>query len=489
MSSAQKRSLSSTSCDTRFDDLTRVLYATDASIYRVAPGAVAFPADPEKCAAVVRAAAQSGLGITPRGAGTGLTGGALGEGLVVDLARHLWEVRSFDPEGRTIEVGAGVILDELNRVLEPHDLWFGPDVATSSRATLGGMIANNSSGAHAPVYGTTADHVEALEVVLADGSTAWVGRGRDGFEGLRTQSEEVVRRHRREIERRLPANLVKRRPGYDFQRFLSDPSDLAGLMAGSEGTLGIITTAILRVVPLPRRRGLGVVFFRLVSDAMQAMMELVSLEPAAVEHLDRLVFDQSRGRLAFAAARSFLRLDEKPCESLLLVEFFDEADDRLSELVGLGIGERCVICADEGERELVWHLRRAGLSLVTSCVGPAKPMTIIEDSCVRPRDLAAYVAGMEGILESLGLEASFYGHAASGLLHVRPTLDLHRVEMSPGCVRWLSRSPIWCVNSTGLSPVNMASVWPVPSFWRIISVLTSRRRWGISRKSSTRAAS
>ena len=427
LTDAQRGALLATGADVRSAALDRTLYATDASIYRVEPAAVVLPRNPVECAAVVRAAAETGLGIIPRGAGTGLTGGAIGEGLVVDCSRHLTTIGDLDRETSTIEVGPGVVLDRLDTVLEPHGLQFGPDVATSSRATLGGMIANNSSGAHAPIFGTTADHVIALRIVLSDGSTAWVGTGRNGFEPLRKAAAEQIVARRETIEQRLPRNLVKRRPGYDFSRFLTDPADLAGLISGSEGTLCVIVGAVLRVIPRPRRKALGVVCCSSVTEAMAAMVDLEPLGPAAVEHLDAPVVDQSRGRLEFAAVRSLLELDEKPCESLLLVEFFDEAVGRLDELEKLGVGDRVVLCREEDEQEQVWALRRAGLSLVTACVGAAKPTTVVEDACVRPEDLPAFVEGMRNIVAGDGV-TSFYGHAASGLLHIRPTLDLHRVE-------------------------------------------------------------
>ena len=425
---AQRQALERTGCEIRTRDLDRMLYATDASIYRVEPSVVALPRDATQCSAVVMAAGEAGIAVTPRGAGTGLTGGAIGEGLIVDVSRYLTDIEPLDCESHTIRVGAGVVLDRLNRILMPEGFWFGPDVATSSRATLGGMIANNSSGAHAPVYGTTADHVEALEVVLADGSLAWVGRGQDGFEALRAEAAEIVLKHRAEIERRLPPDLIKRRPGYDLHRFLTEPSNLGSLIAGSEGTLGVITSAIVRVMPRPTHRGLGVLCFSSVTEAMLSMTELQRLKPAAVEHLDLPVFGQSRGRLEFDAVRALLELHEKPCQSLLLVEFFDDIEDHLAELAKMSLGDRIVICHGEAEQEMVWQLRRAGLSLVTSCVGAAKPTTIIEDACVRPEDLPAFVEGMKAIMAEHGGATSFYGHAASGLLHIRPTLDLHLEE-------------------------------------------------------------
>ena len=179
----QIAALQNSGCEVRTDRLTRCLYAVDASIYRVEPAAVAFPRSAGEAAMLLSTAAGSGVEVSPRGAGTGLAGGALGSGLVVDFARHNRRISHLDLEAGTVRVGAGVVLDQLNAFLAPHGLWFGPDVATSSRATLGGMIANNSSGAHAPVYGTTADHLAALEVVLTDGTIAVVGGGEEGLPG------------------------------------------------------------------------------------------------------------------------------------------------------------------------------------------------------------------------------------------------------------------------------------------------------------------
>src|SRR5678815_5486435 len=176
MTSAQQQSLfTASNCEVAFDQLTRQLYATDASIYQIEPLAVAFPKNAKQARAVIEAAGQAGIPVIPRGAGTGLVGGALGEGLVIDFSRHNRQITDLDTERRTVRVGAGVVLDQLNAFLRPEGFCFGPDVATSSRATLGGMIANNSSGSHTPFYGTTADHVNELEVVLADGRVVMVG--------------------------------------------------------------------------------------------------------------------------------------------------------------------------------------------------------------------------------------------------------------------------------------------------------------------------
>jgi FAD/FMN-containing dehydrogenase/Fe-S oxidoreductase len=420
----QRRALEAAGCEVRTDELTRCLYAVDASIYRVEPSVVGFPRSAVEAARLLGAAADNGVEITPRGAGTGLAGGALGSGLVVDLARHNRAISEFDAERRTVRVGAGVVLDQLNSELAGHGLWFGPDVATSSRATLGGMIANNSSGAHAPVYGTTADHVVALELVLADGTVAVVGREKDGLPGITEGVGGIVAEYAQAIAERLPEGLVKRWPGYGLDRALRAPGDLSQVVAGSEGTLAGIASAIVGVVPRPTERFLGVAFFDSVVNALQTAAELSDLGAAAIEHIDDSVLGQTAGKRAFAAARELLRLEDEPCEALLLVEFFDD-DAGLAELERRGVGIRRMALRDPRDQELVWGLRRAGLSLLTSRAGPAKPLGFIEDVCVRPERLPDYVEGLREILEPLGLEASFYGHAASGELHVRPVLDLH----------------------------------------------------------------
>src|ERR1044072_1236881 len=178
MTSAQERKIHQTGCEVRFDNLTRQLYSTDASIYQIHPVGAAFPKTAEQASVVIRAAIDAGLSITPRGAGTSLVGNAIGEGLIVDFSRHNRGISDLDSEKRSVRVGAGVVLDQLNNFLKPHGFCFGPDVATASRATIGGMIANNSSGARAPFYGTTADHVLGTEIVLADGRVAKIGPAR-----------------------------------------------------------------------------------------------------------------------------------------------------------------------------------------------------------------------------------------------------------------------------------------------------------------------
>ncbi len=416
------------SADIRFDRLTRQLFATDASIYQIEPEAVAFPRSPADTAQLIHAAAADGVEVIPRGAGTGLAGGAIGPGLVIDYSRYNRAIDRFDRERRTVYVQAGVVLDQLNAFLRSHGLRFGPDVATSSRATLGGMIANNSSGSHVPYFGTTMDHVRSIDVVLADGREATIGPETGPLADLHAGVAERIDAHHSEIEARMPVGLLKRWPGYGVEDWIRGRPGLVSVMGGSEGTLAVITGAELSLSPVPARKGVAAIFFSSVAEAMQASVELLDLNPAAIEHVDRLLFDQTRGQLAFRRARTLLELDETACKSILLVEFFDDVTGPLDAVMSRRLGLRSRRFTDASEMEAIWALRKAGLSLLTGCVGARKPVAGIEDACVPVRHLPEYVAGLQSMLGALGLEASFYGHAASGLLHVRPAIDLHSAE-------------------------------------------------------------
>jgi FAD/FMN-containing dehydrogenase/Fe-S oxidoreductase len=425
MTSLQHSTLENADCEIAFDDLTRTLYATDASLYQLEPAAVAFPRSAQQASSVIMAAADANVPVTPRGAGSGLSGGAIGDGLIVDFSRYNRQITDLNLEARTVRTGAGVVLDQLNSFLKPHSFCFGPDVATSSRATIGGMIANDSSGARVPVYGTTADHVVSLELVLADGSIHQIGSQHETLGAQREVIAQLVAAHANQIEEWMPPGLQKRWSGYALARWLCDPGNLNNMLCGSEGTLAAISSAELKIVPLPREKGLGLVFFASVAEAMQATVELLELKPSAIEHIDRPLFDQTKGQLHFEPARQLLELDTKPCEAILLVEFYDDVAERLAVLTAKNLGLRTTICTKPAEMNLVWGMRKAGLSLLTGRKGAAKPVAFIEDAAVRPAQLPEYVAGLESIMRPLNLEVCYYGHAAAGLLHVRPVLDLH----------------------------------------------------------------
>src|SRR5207302_9826837 len=262
--------------------------------------------------------------------------------------------------------------------LKPHGFCFGPDVATSSRATLGRMIANHSSGPRVPVYGTTADHVVSTEIVLVDGRILNIGPTHNSLGAEREKIEKLIRTCVVDISERMPPGLLKRWPGYGLERFLRAPDNLNEILAGSEGTLAAIFSAELKISLLPREKGLGLIFFGSVDEAMEATVELLDLKPAAIEHIDRPLLDQTKGQLHFQAALDLLELDSEPCESILLVEFYEEVAEKLSILQSRKLGLRTKICRDPNEMNLVWSVRKAGLSLLTGCVGPTKPVAFIE---------------------------------------------------------------------------------------------------------------
>lgn len=424
----QHATLAAANCQVYFDNLTRQLYATDASHYQIEPAAVAFPRDATQASSVIQAAVQAGVSVIPRGAGTGLVGGAIGDGLVVDFSKHNRGIADFDREKQAVRVGAGVVLDQLNHFLKPHGFCFGPDVATSSRATIGGMIANNSSGARAPLYGTTADHVVELEIVLGDGRVALVGPEHDYLPRQREMLEDLAMLNGLQIAERFGPGMTKRWSGYALDRVLREPGNLLGVLAGSEGTLAAITSAVVKVVPTPDEIGLGLIFFDDLADAMQATVELLDLQPSAVELLDRVLLDQTRGQREFQVARNLLDLDARPTAGVLAVEFFGNVENRLATLEEKRLGSRKLILQTLAQINQVWALRKAGLSLLTGRKGGAKPATCIEDAAVRLQDLPAYYSGLAALMHKVGLEASYYGHAGSGLLHVRPMVDLHRPE-------------------------------------------------------------
>jgi FAD/FMN-containing dehydrogenase len=439
MTSAQQRALlAAANCPIAFDNLTRQLYATDASLYQIEPVAVGFPRDSRQASALVLGALQAGISVIPRGAGTGLVGGAIGDGLVIDFSRHNREIRDLDLERKSVRVGSGVILDQLNKYLRPHGHCFGPDVATSSRATLGGMIANNSSGSHAPVYGTTADHVKELEIVTSAGQVVMVGAGHDTLRAERDLVQNLLYFHAATIQEWLPAGLRKRRPGYALERCGQEPNNLNHLLCGSEGTLAAITSAELKIVRLPETRGLALVFFDSVAQAMQATVELLDLNPAAIEHLDRVLLDQTRGQREFQAARDLLELDRRPCHAILAVEFIEDVEDRMAAVVKRRLATRTLVLKSAAQAELVWHLRKAGLSLLTGRAGDAKPVTGIEATMATPLPACCMFG-----------RCWTYTHS--------------RILKSSGT--WPTKYLPWCANSEDRLRRNMASESHEPNTW------------------------
>ncbi len=424
--------------EVRSDRLHRAIYATDASIYEITPDAVVLPRSVADVSAVVRVCGEHGVPVTARGAGTGLTGGAVNRGIQLDLSRHMNRVLDVDPEARAARVEPGVVLDELNARLSGHGLHFAPDVATSSRATLGGMIANNSCGAHSIVFGRTVDHVVSLDVVLSDGSTCTWGGGAPPHENRLAERCEAVlasvaRDDADEIAARYP-DVMRRNGGYGLDRLRTSDGKInpEAVICGSEGTLGIVVGATLRLSPMPRHKGMVVVHFDSVSAALASMPVLLGYEPAAVELIDKLVLDAAKANRAMARRRWFLEGDPA---ALLAVELYDESATVLAQrleavvtdLKSRPIGYAWPIISDPRKQDDVWDVRKAGLGLLMSKPGDDQPYAFVEDTAVDPARLHDFIERFGKLLDEEGVpQAGYYAHASVGCLHVRPVLNLKK---------------------------------------------------------------
>jgi FAD/FMN-containing dehydrogenase/Fe-S oxidoreductase len=424
----------------RSDRLARVLYATDASFYEIVPDGVAFPRSVEDVAAAVRLCAKHRVPLTARGAGTGLTGGAVNRGLQLDCSRHLKHILDIDPAARTARVEPGVVLDELNAAARPHGLQFAPDVATSSRATIGGMIANNSCGAHSILYGRTVDHVLSVDLVLADGSRCIWGAGEDSPDNVRARHCQqtlgtLTREHADEITARFP-QVLRSNGGYALDRLkvAHGRVNVETIICGSEGTLGVIVGARLKLIPLPLCKGLLIVQFHELLPALEAVGPVLEHDPAAVELVDDLILSATRNNPALARRRWWVTGNPK---AVLICELFtDNAGELRRRLAALeaDLRARCAATAyqaitDPAGQNDVWEVRKSGLGLLMSHPGDRQPYAFIEDTAVDPARLPTYIRRLDRILTEEGIEQTgHYAHASVGCLHVRPVLNLKRRE-------------------------------------------------------------
>lgn len=424
--------------DVRGDQLSRAIYSSDASIYEIVPDGVVMPQSVADVRTTVEICARRRVPITPRGAGTGLAGGAVNRGIILDLSRHMNRVLAIDPAARTARVEPGVVLDELNAALKPHGLQFAPDVATSSRATIGGMIANNSCGAHSVLYGRTVDHVAAIEAVLADGSVAAWGeaitnkRGAVLRGGIENTVGAIANEYADEIAVRFP-KVMRRNGGYALDRLRAAPGErlnVESLLCGSEGTLAIVVGATLKLTPLPRFKGIVVAHFRELLDALAATPATLAHGPAAVELLDKLILDAARANPIMRRRRWAIEGDPR---GVLIIELYDDdpasLDRRLrevaSELKAREMGYAWPILTDSCEQEDLWFIRKSGLGLLMSTPGDRQTYDFVEDTAVDPAKLRDYIARFMQVLEEEGVpEASYYAHASVGCLHVKPILNL-----------------------------------------------------------------
>lgn len=432
--------------EVRVDAASRALYSTDASVYQITPLGVVVPRAVDDVVRTVEVASRHGVPLTPRGGGTSQAGQAIGAGLIIDTSKYLNRVLHVDPGARTARVQPGVVLDELNAALRPHNLRFAPDVSSSSRATVGGMMANNSSGARSVIYGKTIDHVRELHVVLSDGgverlrplSPAELEAARQGG-GAAARAYRTIpalaQAHAAEIDRRFP-KVLRRVGGYNLDAFVDParPVDLSRIMVGSEGTLGFVVEATIGLVPLPAARALLTVEFDHLLDALGATPIALRHAPAAIEVMDDFILSHTRDNAALDAMRR--TIVERDGSSLLCIELYadhaGELPPRLEalawDLKASGVPCRTRAIADPAAQARVWSLREAALGLSMAMKGDGKAVSFVEDTAVAPEHLRDYIERFSRIITRHGTTAGIYAHASVGCLHVRPVVDLKTAE-------------------------------------------------------------
>ena len=437
--------------DIRQDLASKILYSTDASIYEIEPAGVLLPRTPEDLHIAVELAAKHRVPVTARGAGTSLAGQAIGQGLILDCSRWLDRIVEINSEQRTATVQPGVILADLNRAAAQIGLQFGPDPASAERATMGGVVANNASGAHSVLYGMTADHMLAANVVLSDGTSAVFGpmRGAD-FQTPTTASSSraqqiavAASRIRREygqtIRDRFPKTwrnsagyrinyLLPWAPGApagwtdDAYPSLPEASDfnLSQLLAGSEGTLAIIRDVTVRLVARPRHTVLGILAYDDLPAACEAVLAILRHGPSAIELIPRLILHAARRIPEYASQMNWLRGDPA---AVLVIEFAGE-DQATLRMQAKALDAEVQIADAPEEQAMVWATRKAGLGLLDSAPGPRRPTSFIEDCAVPLEHLPEFVRELQRIMDAHGARGGIYGHASAGCLHARPVLDL-----------------------------------------------------------------
>jgi FAD/FMN-containing dehydrogenase/Fe-S oxidoreductase len=430
--------------EVRFDPITRALYSTDASVYLIRPLGVVIPKSREDVIRIVQICGRLRCPLTMRGGGTSQAGQAIGEGLQVDTSKYFNRVLEVNAEERWARVEPGVVLDELNAQLAPLGLRFAPDISTASRATIGGMMANNSAGARSVLYGKTIDHVLEQTVVLADGSIAEFREiPRDnvpqGDANLEARCYQTVLRlaaeHADEIDRRYP-KVLRRVGGYNLNEFVdrAKPVNLAKMLVGSEGTLGVVLEAKLRLVPLPKAKAVMVIEFADLLEALSAAPVIVSHGPSAVEVMDKSILDNTRQNANLDRIRaSFIEGDPA---ATLCVEFYgDKKEDLPPRLAALEqdlrerkLGYRYHCDTDPISQARIWSLREAALGLSMAMKEDAKSISFVEDTAVAPEKLSEYIGRFLQIVHDHGTTAGVYAHASVGCLHVRPVVNMKTEE-------------------------------------------------------------
>jgi FAD/FMN-containing dehydrogenase/Fe-S oxidoreductase len=432
--------------EVRFDKVSRALYSTDASVYQIEPAGVVIPKSREDVIRIVRICRTHRCSLTMRGGGTSQAGQAIGEGLQVDTSKYFNRILEVNASERWARIEPGVVLDELNAALRPHDLRFAPDISTASRATIGGMMANNSSGARSVLYGKTIDHVLEQHVVLSDATVVHFRPltpaevdavcAADTLEAAcYREVRRLAREHAGEIDRRFP-KILRRVGGYNLDSFVRDdvPFNMARLMVGSEGTLGVVLEAKVALVPLPKAKAVLAIQFADLLEALEATPAILAHHPSAIEVMDRFILDNTKQSPTLDRMRRTF-IDGDP-GALLCVELYDEDRAALRprldaierDLSARRLGYRFHQALDPGAQSTIWSLREAALGLSMAMKDDAKSLSFVEDTAVAPEKLRDYIDRFLAIVRRHNTTAGVYAHASVGCLHVRPVVNLKTEE-------------------------------------------------------------
>jgi len=438
-----------------YDEAIRLMYATDASAYREKPLAVTYPKNNEDIKGLIRFATENKVSIIPRTAGTSLAGQVVGGGIVADVSKYWTRILELNEKEKWVRVQPGVILDELNKFLEPYGLFFGPETSTSNRCMIGGMVGNNACGAHSLIYGSTREHTLEINAILSDGSeVVFSPLNKKEFEAKcneETLEGRIYRQfrdtlsdgeNRKEIRKEFPdPEVTRRNTGYALDLLLDtspftnngDDFNVCKLLTGSEGTLAFTVSVKLNLVPLPpKHKALVCIHLESVPKALEANLIALKYNPAAVELMDSTILKLTKINIEQRRNRFFIKDDPG---AILIVEFAEDdpaqiktkVEDMEKAMRSAGYGYHFPV-VEGPDMQRVWALRRAGLGILSNMPGDAKPVSVIEDSAIKPALLPAYIADMKAMLDGFGKEVVYHAHIATGELHIRPVLNLKDPE-------------------------------------------------------------
>ncbi|HEX6224975.1 MAG TPA: FAD-linked oxidase C-terminal domain-containing protein [Chryseolinea sp.] len=430
--------------DLLVDDYSLGMYSTDASFYQIKPLAVVLPLDESDVRKTVAIAKAHKLQLLPRGGGTSLAGQTVGEAIVIDFSKYMNKILEFNEGERWVRVQPGLVRDELNEAMARYGLHFAPDPATSSRANVGGMVGNNSSGTKSILYGKTVDHVVEAKVLLADGTELLLKelpaeefdrktQQQDREGEIYKNVQETIHQNKEEIKKRFP-KVMRRVGGYNLDEFVyTDRWNLAKLITGSEGTLAITLEVKLNLEPLPKFKSVVVVHFADLLEAIRAVQPMLPYKPSAIEIVDRTVLHLSAENLTTKKHCHFIEGDPA---AILIVEFYGETFESVmerprvmvQELRKMNLGYAYPLFPSGSEYDDVWNLRKKGLGLMMGIKGEKKALSFIEDAAIPTEVLPEYIDTVLKICARHNTEVSMYAHASVGVIHVQPLLDLRQQE-------------------------------------------------------------